>query len=532
MLVAIFLALYLLSFLTLGLWIGLKALERRWLPKEFLYIAAVAASLTVYYGVFYLYLVWPVVAGVIAKAIILLSLAALIRLILDFWKNTASFALVRKYFLIPLLITSGLMLAYSTIFFTCVAKPPSLGGYKELSNQTFCHTAALPFDNSLAFIFDTNILNNQDKRLAIDWNMVDRPPLQIAATLPILDQVSHSSQFAKYYAYDLFSVFLQLSWIGALWGAFQILKFNRKFQILAFTALSSTGFFYLNSVFVWPKLLSASLVCTAIFILLGKNKPSKYRYWPFAALLTSLGILSHSAVLFTLIPFFIYYLVVLVRSRKIDVRYFGTTVLIALLMLAPWLIYKDSVTKTDRLSKWHFAGVISTDDKRGTVETIVDQYKKLSFGEWAHDKTLNVETLYSGTVGPTPGCSFTVHHLIVDKCLLTHWRTVAFFSTFFAFETLALGWLAVIYRFVRGKIDLLDKELLLIIFGGLAVWVLMMFQPGATVVHQGSYATMMLAFLLIIKKLSELPRFFMGSIAVLQVILFYLTWVTPYFRLG
>jgi hypothetical protein len=527
----LFLLLYSLLFLSIGLWIALKALEKRFLPKEFLYIGALAISLAIYYAIFYLYLLQPSFAALVVKLVYLLSLAALIKLVIDFRKSSALFALVRKFFIIPLLATAVVMFAYSTVFFSCVARQPAVAGYGELDNRTFCHTSTLPFDNSLDFIFGGNILRNQDKKQAIDWNMVDRPPLQIAATLPILDQASHSSQLTKYFSYYLFAIFLQLSWVGAFWGAFQVLKINKRFQALAFVALASTGFFYINSVFVWPKLLAASMVFTGILILLGENKQSRYRYLPFSALLISLGVLSHSGVLFTVIPFSIYYLFKIIRLRKINLRYFGVALAIGLLMLAPWYLYKDSVVKSDRLAKWFFAGVTTSADKRGTAETIVDQYKKLSFGEWVHVKETNAKTLVTGGYSPTPGCSLGVRGFI-DKCVFKEWRTITFFSTLFAFEFLGLGWFGVIYQFIRGKIDLLDKELTLLIFGGLLLWVIMMFQPGATIVHQGSYATMMLAFLLVVKKLSELPRFLIGSIATLQIVLFYLAWITPYFRLG
>jgi hypothetical protein len=389
----------------------------------------------------------------------------------------------------------------------------------------------MPFDNSLDFIFGQNILKNEDKRQAIDWNMVDRPPLEIAATLPILGHGSHSSQLTRYLSYYLFAIFLQLSWVSAFWGAFQVLKIGKKFQALAFVALASTGFFYINSVFVWPKLLAGSMVFTGIFILLGTDKLSKYRYLPFAALLVSLGILSHSAVLFTVIPFAIYYLYQIIRSKKINVKYFGAALAIGLLMLVPWYAYKGSVTKTDRLSKWFFAGVTSAADKRGTVKTITDQYKTLSFNDWANTKEQNVKTIVTGNYSPIPGCSIGLHGFI-SKCVSMEWRSITFFSTVFAFELLGLGWFAVIYQFIRKKIDLLDKELVLLILAGLVFWVIVMFQPGAAVVHAGSYATMMLAFLLILKKLSEFPNFFIGTVASMQIALFYLAWIAPYLGLA
>lgn len=529
----LFLLLYGLLFLAIGSWISLEALKRRWFPKEFLYISVLAASLAIYYAIFYLYLIKPSFANIVVKIVLLLSLLALVSLVNTLWKSKELFSLVKKFFMVPLVLTGIVLFAYLTIFYSCMTMPPLLAGHNELDNRTFCNTSTLPFDNSLPFIFGQDILRNQEKVPAATWNMVDRPPLAIAATLPILgqDAQSHSSQFTTYYSYHIFSVFLELSWVGAFWGIFQMLKMNKKFQLLALTTLATLGFFYINSVFVWPKLLAASLVFTGILSLLGKNKPARYRYLPFAALTISLGALSHTAVLFTVIPFLAYYLFVVFRLKKINVRYFGVAFTIALVMLAPWFIYKNSVVKTDRLAKWQFAGVTSADDKRGTAQTIKDQYKTLTFGKWINNKEENVKTVVTGNYNSTPGCSFNEQGLI-DKCVFGDWRTLTFFSSFFAFEALNLGWLAVIYQFIRKKIDLLDKELLIIITGSLLFWVLLVFAPGGTILHTGSYTTMMLIALLLLKKISELPKanLLISCLAGLQITIFYLAWVTIYFR--
>lgn len=527
----LFLLVYGVLFMSLGLWLATKAMRRRMLPKEFLYIGTLAASLTIYYVIFYIYLVSPRVGSIVVKLVLLLSLGALVDLIVGFRKSYKFFVLIRNFFLIPLLFVSTVMFTYSTVFFSCVSRTPATAHFGELDNRTLCHTSDLPIDNSLDFIFGQSILKNQEKQQVDTWNMVDRPPLQIAATLPILDQGQSHSQLGKYFCYYVFAIFLELSWVAAFWGALQTLKIAKKFQILAFVVLCSIGFFYINSVFVWPKMLAASLVFTGIFILLNGNKQSKHRYLPFSALLISLGILSHSGVLFTVIPFVVYYLFRTIRHKKIKLKYFAAAFAIGLLMLAPWYLYKDSVVKYDRLSKWFFAGVQSSTDTRGTAQTIIAQYKKTSLDEWVHSKEANVKTLFTGDYATAPGCSISLHGLI-DKCVFGEWRDITFFSTFFAFEALNLGWLAVGYRLIKKRLDSLDKELLLLIFSSLAFWVLIMFTGGSTIVHAGSYATMMLIALLFIKNLSEFPNYVIGSIAIIQVVVFYLAWITPYFRLN
>lgn len=517
--------LYVVSFLVTGLWLSLKALDRKLLPKEFIYIGSIAASLTVYYGVFYLYLLSPTLGNIVVWLLMLVSAGLAFDLLKNLRASSKLFKVVQKFFFIPLLITCVFMFAYSTIFYSCVNREPMLAGSSEIDNRTYCHTNGLPFDNSLAFIFGENVLRNEDTKQAIDWNMVDRPPLQVAASLPILDNAFSGMPFLKYTSYHLFSVFLQLSWIAAFWGIFQILKLNKKMQVLSYIALGTTGFFYLHSIFIWPKLLAASMVFTGIIILLGKRAPAQDKFLPFSALLIALGVLSHSAALFTVVPFAIYYSVVLLRSKKINWKYFGIAAAIAVIMLAPWYLYKGSVAESDRLAKWHFAGITSYSDKRGTTQTIVEEYQKLSFGDWVDTKATNLKILVTGGYISDPACTLNARDVLITKCMFIEWRVFSFFSTLFAFEFLGLGLLVAAVQFARKKIDLLDKQLLILIAGGLLFWVFVMFQPGGTIVHAGSYATMMLAFLLIIKKLSEVSLYYIGSIAVLQTVLFYFTWI-------
>jgi hypothetical protein len=531
MILVLFLLVYGVLFLSLGLWLATKAVRRRMLPKEFLYIGSLAASLTIYYAIFYIYLLSPRIGGIVVKLVLLVSFGALVDLLVGFRRSYKFFVLIRSFFLIPLLFVSTVMLAYSTVFFSCVSRQPATAHFGELDNRTLCHTSDLPIDNSLDFIFGQYTLKNQEKSQVDTWNMVDRPPLQIAATLPILDQGQSHSQLGKYFCYYIFAIFLELSWVAAFWGALQTLKIAKKFQVLAFVVLCSIGFFYINSVFVWPKMLAASMVFTGIFILLNGNKQSKYRYLPISALLISLGVLSHSAVLFTVIPFAVYHLFRTIKDKKVKLKYFAAALMIGLVMLGPWYLYKDSVMKYDRLSKWFLAGVPSATDKRGTAQTIIASYKKTSIDEWVHSKEENVKTLFTGDYAATPGCSIGLQGLI-DKCVSGEWRDITFFSTFFAFEALNLGWLAVGYRLIKKRLDALDKELILLIFGSLAFWVLIMFTGGSTIVHAGSYATMMLIALLLIKSLSEFPNFVIGSIVVIQVLIFYLAWITPYFKLN
>ncbi len=519
--------LFIISFLVLGLWIALQALRKKLLPKEFLFIVSLAASLLIYYLVFYIYILSPEIAQVVVVLLAVFSFLCLFLIIRGIGLVKDSYKHIRHYYLPPLLIIFGVLVIYGLNFSSCTTNRPILGPYNNIDNRTFCDISWLPIDNGLPFFYGNNILHHQEKERIDTWSLVDRPPLQIAATLPILDLSQHSSILARFYYYDLFSVFLQLSWVGAIWGFLQTLKVNKKLQMLIITGLAATGFFYLNSVFVWPKLLAGSLAFSGIMFFLGKRGRFEFKYLPVAAILLSLGILSHGGVLFTIIPFSLLILLRIIRSKHIDLLPCVIAFLCTITILVSWYAYHDTITKSDRLVKYQLAGVTSAADTRGTLTTIVDQYKKLSLAQVVKIREQNVKTIVTGNFNFSNTCPLRFSSL-TNKCFSGQWRTLIFFSTLFGLEAFNMGWLAAAYRLARKRFDSLDKDILLIIAASLIFWVIAMYDPNSTIIHQGSYATMMLIFVFLAKNLADLPVLFLASTTVIQVIIFSFAWIVGY----
>lgn len=528
--IAVFL-IHAFSFLTIGLWLSLLAVRRNVLPKEFLYIGSIASSLVVFYILFYLYLVNPTFADFIAKILYCLAIYLAYRIFVSARSDSTLYARIKVFFLIPLFLVGIFWVTYSTVLYSCMSPNPRIGDYNELLNEQYCHIKNLPPDDILSFVYAENILNNQDHKLFLDWNMVDRPPLQMSSVLPMISQ-SNNTDPAPYISYHLFSMFLQLSWVAAFYGVFKLLRFSKKFQILSYITLGSIGFFYLNSVFVWPKLLAGSLVFTAILIILTKTKSNQYTYLGAAAVFSSLGLLSHSGVVFALIPVAILLLYRAYKTRKLDIKNIAIAIAITLLLLGPWLVFKNTNVKSDRLIKWHFAGVISPEDKRGTTQTIVEEYKNAGIGYWLHSKKINTETLITGGFNVDRTCSLTLRNILITKCALDDWRRATFFSTFLALEALLVGLILALVDIIRKKADKLDKELVLIGLGGIVIWVLLTFLPGAAIVHAGSYAIMLILFLISLKSLYRLPIRYMTTLTIVQVVIFYFAWIASFLAVG
>lgn len=522
-----FLVLYTLSFFGFGLLIGIFLIQKKFLPKEFLYIGSVAISLLFSYLLFFIYLLSPWFARNMVLGFIAVGIFFVIRIYVAIKKNETLRKTIISYFFIPLALTALIFATYSALFYSCQNQPTRYGGYGEVRNDTFCTIKHLPFDNALSYIYGNNILNNNDKKKALSWYLVDRPPLQIAATLPVLGFTKDTSRYRQFTSYHLFSVILQLSWVGAVWGICKKLKLRSIYIVVVIIGLSVTGFFFINSVFVWPKLLAASLVAFATLLLIDRSRlKQREKYLPMAAIAASLGILSHSGVMFTLLPLFIYVVIRFMREKRWykKLKYPALAAMIVLVTFIPWQLYKSSVNKNDRLLEWHLAGISKGTDSRPTTKTIVEEYRKLDFAEWVEARQDNLHILVVGSPADYENCVSGLG-VLRGTCSAQEWRGVTFFSTFFAFEFFIVGFFLIFYRLARGKLDTTDKTLFGLTLASVLVWSVMMFLPGGAIVHQGSYATMLLGFILFAKIIIDLqPKLLIGLVAS-QSVLFCLIWI-------
>lgn len=522
---------YFLCFLSFGFYCALKARQSNLLPKQFLYIASIAFSLLFTYCIFYLYAYNYRIGHLGVILFLFVSVLFGVLSLLDLRRDKQLVDEAKWFFIAPLVLVIGILVLYSRLFYSCTDKQIIIDQWGAVQNSSFCQTTWSPIDNALPFIYGQNILTNHARSLVIDWSIADRPPLQIGATLPILDFEQQSQQFTKFTSYHLFAIFLQLSWVGLTWGALSTLLKKRS-QILALIlCLAAVGFFYINSVFVWPKLLAASLVVFGIFLLINTKEKNKnlfeYRYVCMAALAVALGLLAHSSAAFTLLAVALLMLYDFFAHGVYSVnrKHLVVAAATGLALLIPWQIATSQLTHNNRLIKWQLAGVISANDRRGTVETFEQQYSELTFSEWSNSKSANATALLTG-VGAYQ-CEFNLGAAL-NSCNLGAWRNLTFTSTFFAFEFFIIGLLMVMLQLLRGKLDKVDRTLLIISMLALLLWVLLMFLPASTIVHQGSYATMLLLFILFAKKIASLPKSVFFSIIGLQAFVFYLAWIQAF----
>jgi hypothetical protein len=159
-------------------------------------------------------------------------------------------------------------------------------------------------------------------------------------------------------------------------------------QVVILVAL--VGAVFINTVYTWPKMLSAALSLTAGAALFVENCPKRIRTLVVASA-SALSLLAHGSGLFAVIG-----LVTLfwVRRKEWRTRDVIVTFAVAALIYCPWIAYQKFYDPPgDRLIKWHLAGVVPVDENRPSLATIVEEYQKAGFSGFAVNKVHNLRML-------------------------------------------------------------------------------------------------------------------------------------------
>jgi hypothetical protein len=259
------------------------------------------------------------------------------------------------------------------------------------------------------------------------------------------------------------------------------------------------------------------------------------RHWSIGALagvLLSLAMLSHGGSMFGVAGAVGAYLLL---RRALEVKFFGCMLASAIVLYLPWMLYQKFYEPPgDRLLKYHLAGAEDL-DSRTFGQAVADAYGKLTFRAWATDRIDNLLTVVDhqadywrdtlALLSPNGREPSNWRSEVATKA--EELRAMNFFYLFpcmgpllAAFVALGVGWL----RRVTGAEWQAALRLWLFIAGTTLVWCLLMFKPGSTVIHQGTYALVLLfaaAALLTLWALSPLLAVMLASFsAALHVLLY------------
>lgn len=464
------------GFLLPGL-LGAGLLARRGsVPGTAVALTAVALSSALGYAAFWAYLAGPGVGRLASFVVTAAGVAGVLaspaaRRLLAGTLRSPAVAL-------PLALLFLVALFYNAVLFASASTTPV-----ELRARThLMRNDGLPIDNDLPRLLADRLADGRDPRpIYPEWQSSDRPPLQTGAVL--LQRPFASALGIEALHYQLLASALQCSWVAAVWALAAAFRFRPAGTALALAAATFSGFFFLNSLYVWPKLYAGALALLALVLLAGR-RPSPATA-AVAALGAALGLLAHAGVVFTLVPLAAF--VVVRRTRPPLVPAVAGAAVVAVLM-APWWAYTRFYDPPgDRLTKRHLAGVLQADD-RSLTGALVHAYSQTPPSELVRNKWENLDAMVEGPPGWAEVRRGGAERVRASEFFVLNW---ALGPLNLAWPVLAAGlvrsrrlWRR---RHWRGAVAVLGLGVVAVVF-----WALAMFGPGTTQVHHGSYATMIL----------------------------------------
>ena len=341
------------------------------------------------------------------------------------------------------------------------------------------------------------------------WLFSDRPPLQTGFALlqwPLWDSNVQSG-------YQPLGTCLQVCWLPALWTVLRVRGFGARRAGLAVLAAAATGAMFFNSVYVWPKMLAGGLTLAALAILVSRDDQDRLPgTWILTVVLAVLGMLAHGGTVFAVIALlpFAWRL-----RRRITLRSLAACVAAAIMLYVPWLMFQRFVAPPgNRLLKWQLAGVTRI-DSRGVLQTLVQQYERLSLSQLFTYKVTDNLAALAGDQRLPAGEGFTGYA----------WHS-QFFGLLPAAMPLLLGAGALAFPSGR-RILAAARPLAVFLAITLAAWLVLLWGGPVVpaIIHEGPYAFLVLFTGLCALAVTALPRPLAIIIAVADLAWFTVCWI-------
>ena len=344
-------------------------------------------------------------------------------------------------------------------------------------------THQLPIDNTLPFIFAGHLRSGAIPTPMIgDWLSSDRPPLQTGLYLLFGLPIGYDEL-----TYQISSISVELLCLVGVWVLTRSLNVSAGYAILAIVITFFTPLVIVHGSYVWPKLISAGLMCitaACYFTPLYDRTRGSWLLGGSAGLSSAFAMLGHGASSFVLIAMA---LTALVLHRFARPNYLLTGVIAFGLMYTPWVAYQKYYDPPgNRLTKWHLLGAVDV-DSRSLGDTAKDQLKSTSIWTWVDGRLRNFDQLDVGTFQALHKTGLAAKTLFIEdgeaaSKILADVRISQFFSMVSGLGLIGLF----TYLAPLGLISRKIRPLTTLFIMSLAVWVLLMFVPGSTVTHQGS----------------------------------------------
>ena len=345
----------------------------------------------------------------------------------------------------------------------------------------------------------------------------ERPPLQAAIVVAV------GSTVRGVHEYQILATLCQAQWLPAVWllGAACGVPQRRLAIVVAACALS--GYFFVNTVFTWPKLLAGALALVALAIALEPeaNRPGARRDRVLTvAALTTLALLAHPGPIFTLaaLPLCWPLLRPIVGLRTT----FASTLAAAgvcIALVAPWLAYQVRVDPpTGRLLREHLGdgraeGTVLAAIAHANAERSAAEHVRVRLGNLVAQAGRPWRALWPRIAGQAQAEQFFRHGsslgLLFGGLLLTLTGRPRS-----AIPSSEAG-------------DAAVRRLTVTAVVALALWSLLVFPADGALIHHGSPVTTMLLFIGGAYGLTRLPGWAAGALLAAHAAVFLLTWILP-----
>ncbi|GGM28951.1 hypothetical protein GCM10007977_032770 [Dactylosporangium sucinum] len=416
----------------------------------------------------------------------------------------------------PLILLFVVTLFLVTAVFSCTKNPVMT----SLNNA--CHLSGLTGDNRVPQIFAHNLLNRQPRAIIWDWQGSARPPLQSGAVLMQLPLAGAGDW--RRLSYESLGVLLQVMVLPAMWGVLRFLRLSGWRIAVVLTMFVFTGFFVFQSVFVWPKLIAAALVLTALMLLFF-NRPNPW-LWLLGGAAAGLGMLGHTGVAFTLLPMGL--LLVLLKRYRRSWGHILRAALGAAAVFLPWMAYQRLFDPPgDQLLKWHFAGIWQpspTPADPSFGELFEQSYGGLTLGQIVDFKIYNFAYLIGHGYGGGE---------LAGRGAPAELRSAEMFVVLYGLALFNLAFVLLLVPMLRRRLagiaDVSRLKLMAVISAiTLVVWPIALYGPGGigttAATFQGSYAMMAMLYAVLGTILTVLPRRVLVPLALLQVAYTVVVW--------
>ena len=258
------------------------------------------------------------------------------------------------------------------------------------------------------------------------WRLSDRTPLLSGLLYPAAvvtrDFGDHIDRGVEGMIPQICGFGLLNCWLLPAWVLFRRVRFKRQECVLASLLLAATPFIFFNSVYIWPKLLSATFCLAQYLYLVPLSQESDPPHLLRSALggtTATLAILSHAASAVAVLGVFIGAMYVFMGPRRPQPyalsalqrvmalgsrwRWVLVAVLATILVLSPWLLWiKFGFPSSNPLPKYFFTGSFGFETPNESVaHAALRFYRTLTFKQWLTSKSLGLATLggfYNGDV--------------------------------------------------------------------------------------------------------------------------------------